>query len=449
MTNQNRPHSLDEEQHHILQIMQDDDRLADMLTNHHKKTSQQLVDQVYAIVSTYLVGKDGKIDPTLMLRRPTIWEIRELREYINDGEPEHPSDDLSNRQSIANQLVRTDNRGAIAAVVFSSLSKSTAEANNVMADALNADLSDEMTWQQGNVKVSNREAKQIVKQTQQQFNPTADGEANDATWKSNDVAYAAMYASILYQLRKRPQPDEFYKFLKQNELIAPKSLVKAKSIKYDGSPNGVLQRQLGSLLMGYRTNSAKAHSELKLEAYAMGNIDKVIIVNEFGACAKCQMFLGKAMRLDDARNLLPIHPNCRCELAPFKRLEQIDDGSMYNDDKKSFTDSAIQRRSTINVQKFNRHVPGTKEYEAYRNSRNAKGLSDPSELTIDSNEAQALIRKFGHPTETRERDRFTADDFIGFYVDPSTKKRIPTKDGTIQYGKTGAHITPNKPRKEK
>lgn len=102
----------------------------------------------------------------------------------------------------------------------------------------------------------------------------------------------------------------------------------------------------------------------------------------------------------------------------------------------------------INSDKFSRHVPGTHAFEAKKAERLKRGLSAPSELTISETEGQAIIKKYSSNGLTNSCDRFKADKIIGFYVDPTTGKRIPTKYGTISYSKTGAHITPNKPRRE-
>ena len=41
---------------------------------------------------------------------------------------------------------------------------------------------------------------------------------------------------------------------------------------------------------------------------------KVMLVNEFGACAVCAPYVGKVYTLEEAQELVPFHPNCRCTL---------------------------------------------------------------------------------------------------------------------------------------
>lgn len=310
-----KPHSTDEEQQHIAQVMQDDDALAVMLAKHQRLTADQIAEAVNDIAVERLVGSDGKIDPNKLLKSPTIKQIKEDRARLSHSVSVDDVE-LDKRDKIVNTIQSINNRSAIAAVVFSLLSNSTNQMNAVMGDALDADLQDEAKWQQGNVPLSNHDAKQIIQTVQQSMDPQSDSEFNDSVWKSNDMAYAAMAAAIWTKIRQRPQPDEFYKFLKSNDIVAPSVGHTHTPKTYDPSIKGFLQRNLGELMRTYRTQSAKGHSALKYAAYSKAGVKKVVLINEFGACERCKQFLGRPMQLEDAKDLVPIHANCRCEIAP-------------------------------------------------------------------------------------------------------------------------------------
>jgi len=60
----------------------------------------------------------------------------------------------------------------------------------------------------------------------------------------------------------------------------------------------------------------KAEAEAKLDAYQAANIKEVIAqietVKDHRRCKKCEELEGKRMTIEQARSLLPRHPNCRC-----------------------------------------------------------------------------------------------------------------------------------------
>ncbi|RHE73794.1 hypothetical protein DW718_00785 [Weissella cibaria] len=52
---------------------------------------------------------------------------------------------------------------------------------------------------------------------------------------------------------------------------------------------------------------------------------KVMLINEFGACAVCAPYVGKTYTLEEAQELVPFHPNCRCTLV---RVENDSKGAL-------------------------------------------------------------------------------------------------------------------------
>lgn len=101
-----------------------------------------------------------------------------------------------------------------------------------------------------------------------------------------------------------------------------------------------------------------------------------------------------------------------------------------------------------NLDHYEKHYAGTKQYEAYRESRRARGWGPQSRLTISEMEVQKLIDSYhgtGIVTATRngiprneELHNFNRE--IGFYVESGVE--YSTTKGKIIYGKKGTHIVP-------
>lgn len=78
-----------------------------------------------------------------------------------------------------------------------------------------------------------------------------------------------------------------------------------------------------------RTELVRAHSEGQLDALAdMGEGEAEVQVEwQAGAdsrtCPKCAPMAGKVIKLEDARGLIPRHPNCRCAWVPVKQRKAV------------------------------------------------------------------------------------------------------------------------------
>lgn len=103
----------------------------------------------------------------------------------------------------------------------------------------------------------------------------------------------------------------------------------------------------------------------------------------------------------------------------------------------------------LSHQQHLKHVEGTPQFNQYKASRLAKGMSPQSVLTITESEAQELIRtKAGTGIvavgrETREmlpRESITVDRVIGKTW--SGTEYIDTNKARIHYGKKVSHIVP-------
>jgi SPP1 gp7 family putative phage head morphogenesis protein len=69
-----------------------------------------------------------------------------------------------------------------------------------------------------------------------------------------------------------------------------------------------------------RTEANRAYNEGNLDALKQAGLDTVVFLLSSDACPECRAVsestsgekLGKSMSIDDARELIPVHPNCRC-----------------------------------------------------------------------------------------------------------------------------------------
>ncbi|WP_179394720.1 phage minor capsid protein [Lacticaseibacillus absianus] len=110
--------------------------------------------------------------------------------------------------------------------------------------------------------------------------------------------------------------------------------------------------------------------------------------------------------------------------------------------------AAIKKRSTLNAEKQNRHLPGTKEFEEERQKRKARGAQTQSWLTINAEQTKLLGDTYGVKDMTTMSKVFTAEFSIGEYVDQRTGEVRHTNRGMIKYSKTGYHIYPINPERK-
>lgn len=74
------------------------------------------------------------------------------------------------------------------------------------------------------------------------------------------------------------------------------------------------------------TESAHIYTEASKEAYKQANVAEVEYLAEDDCCDQCEPYRHKVFALDNAP-MLPIHPNCRCCLAPVIDLKNFNQNS--------------------------------------------------------------------------------------------------------------------------
>ncbi len=71
-----------------------------------------------------------------------------------------------------------------------------------------------------------------------------------------------------------------------------------------------------------RTEVINAHAEAALNLYEQAGVEGVsadvefLATNDNVVCPECQDLDGKTFTIDEARGVIPVHPNCRCSWAP-------------------------------------------------------------------------------------------------------------------------------------
>ncbi len=93
-----------------------------------------------------------------------------------------------------------------------------------------------------------------------------------------------------------------------------------------GDSVGKLQRTRANTIA--RTETTYAHSEGQLDSFKAMNVDEVGVMAEWNTahdgkvCGICRPLEGVVMTVDEARGLIPRHPNCRCAWIPASVGEQ-------------------------------------------------------------------------------------------------------------------------------
>lgn len=101
-------------------------------------------------------------------------------------------------------------------------------------------------------------------------------------------------------------------------------------------------------------------------------------------------------------------------------------------------------RSKINMDKFNRHVRGTKEYDRYL-AKGTRAGQAPSYLTISAKKAQQMIDVLLTEEDyTKQSKIIEFPEIIGVYVNQTTGEKLKTNRAKIHISKTGIHIVPTK-----
>lgn len=71
-----------------------------------------------------------------------------------------------------------------------------------------------------------------------------------------------------------------------------------------------------------RTETINAHSDATLNSYTEAQVEGVEVIAEFSTagdgrvCERCESLEGDTFSIDEARGLIPVHPQCRCAWKP-------------------------------------------------------------------------------------------------------------------------------------
>lgn len=105
-----------------------------------------------------------------------------------------------------------------------------------------------------------------------------------------------------------------------------------------------------------RTEIVRAHAEGQLDAFERLGVEEVGILAEWltagdeRVCPECGALDGVVMTIDEARGLLPRHPNCRCAWTPANR-DRRERGQIWGKDREAAFSRSIKAEAGKNIQK--------------------------------------------------------------------------------------------------
>jgi filamentous hemagglutinin len=102
----------------------------------------------------------------------------------------------------------------------------------------------------------------------------------------------------------------------------------------------------------------------------------------------------------------------------------------------------VKHRPSIDTGKQGKHQPG---HNNFIDGRSELIHPNPQRLVDDYAGSGQPVNNVT-PGQPGYRERVNFGSIIGYYVDPSTNKRISTSNGIIHYGKDGVHIVPGRPQ---
>ncbi|MHB1651659.1 MAG: polymorphic toxin type 50 domain-containing protein [Desulfitobacteriaceae bacterium] len=197
---------------------------------------------------------------------------------------------------------------------------------------------------------------------------------------------------------------------------------------------------IGRAEMIARTELAWAYSRGLLATYNEIGVHAVtwLAVLDNRTCPVCRDRNGNSYSLSEAEEMLPAHPRCRCTVVAANSGAEVK--------KDVIPYFASGDGLTINQQKQNRHIEGTKEYNQYV-KKLAKDDFKPSILTADPQEVidkyagtgrQIISTKGVQPKEV-----ITLPDIAGKYYNTDRGEYVETNNVTVVYSKTGSHVYPS------
>lgn len=150
--------------------------------------------------------------------------------------------------------------------------------------------------------------------------------------------------------------------------------------------------------------------------------------------------------------------HCRC-IAVYEVVEGNSEVLSKEDELKKQIQGDIKKGKynlKHNIQHFQKHNKGTKEYSSKTESNKQKGRFAPSYLTISYDEANELVKRLAgsgiillaNSGEWKNKELITSDEIIGVYVNGKTGEEIETNRFVIHYSKSGTHIVPAHPTGE-
>lgn len=299
-----------DERQHMLDIAYNDEQFNKKIANIHSKAATQIKNFMNDFYLAH--ANNGILSADELTKRVSTQDKLKLTEIVKRLKKTAGNDDLK-RIDYYRASGTINNQYLIAALIGLYMVVATRQVNDVMLDHWHTDYIEEMSYQQNNLSNSNF---QLVQQLELINKTTENVKPTDRAWQINDVTAMALSTMFVSKIRSGMTSKKLIE-LGNNAHIETAMLAKNSRLAIPRETiSGALTAQQWKIERLQRTESAYIRTNEKLAIFKSVDIKRVMIVNEFGACLKCLPMVGRIFDIIDADDLLPQHPNCRCELMP-------------------------------------------------------------------------------------------------------------------------------------
>lgn len=325
--------TVSQDKKHINNVIANDNRVAHDIKQLNTQTAVKL--QNFLLAFSARNSDNGELPSYILQQKLDSADAKAIANIFHDYRPN--GDDYADTTiKMAGADYKRNKLTFIQSSIMALLAINGQKVLSVMQSEGKQDLNSEVSYmfgQNGYLKTNT-----TVKQAQK-IVPNQDTYADDqgqtiASTVNKHSTFTANLISnlIIARIRTSPQTSDFNDFVQSGTIHLPKvtkqdmqTPPKQRKTAVSNDLQGLFDQLSSNYSTDYRTWSADMHSALKASVASQLGLENATIINEFGACDECLPYIGKTMSVDDACDLLPIHPNCRCEVRLLNDNETLDD----------------------------------------------------------------------------------------------------------------------------